>query len=131
MLTAFSAQKGGPCEVPPCFLLRCFFKSFVSNCWSQGRMGYPIFGRCLTPIRFQFGAILGHFGARAGPEWAGGFTRSARNSICSLPGLLKINISAFQTHLTRPSVPSFLLRDLKSVADRGAPPDGYFRPLDF
>ena len=42
-------------------------------------MGYPILGRFLNPIWCQLGAILGHFGARAGSGWAGGVTRSANN----------------------------------------------------
>ena len=42
-------------------------------------MGYPILGRFLEPIWCQLGAILGHFGARAGPGWAGGVTRSVKN----------------------------------------------------
>ena len=42
-------------------------------------MGYPILGRFLNPIWCQLGAILGHFGARAGSGWAGGVTRSAKN----------------------------------------------------
>ena len=49
-------------------------------------MGYPIFGRCLDPIWCQLGAILGHFGARAGPEWAGGVTRSVKNLHALLDG---------------------------------------------
>ena len=93
MLAAFSAQQGGVNERPPSFLLRCFFEPFffrilgpwadgVPHFWPPSPMGYPIFGRFLYPIWGQLGAILGHFGARAGPEWAGGVTRSARNCIC-------------------------------------------------
>ena len=49
MLAAFSAQKGGRCEAPPCFLLRCFFE------W--------IFFEILTHV----GSILLHFGAKLAP----------------------------------------------------------------
>ena len=51
----------------------------VPHFWPPGPMGYPIFGRFLEPIWYQFGAILGHFGARGNPGWAGGVTRSAKN----------------------------------------------------
>ena len=67
------------------FLNRCFL-----NFWSQGPMGYPIFGpqvRWGPPFLFdfwtQFDTNLApswrHFGARGGPGWAGGVTRSAKN----------------------------------------------------
>ena len=53
----------------------------VPHFWLPSPMGYPIFGRFLDPIWCQLGAILGHFGARAGPGWAGGVTRSANNCV--------------------------------------------------
>ena len=55
----------------------------VPHFWPPSPMGYPIFGRFLDPIWCQLGAILGHFGARAGPGWAGGVTRSAKNFLKS------------------------------------------------
>ena len=38
MLAAFSAQKGGPCERPPCFLLRCFFESIFFKFLAPGTL---------------------------------------------------------------------------------------------
>ena len=60
-------------------------------------MGYPILGRFLNPIWCQLGAILGHFGARAGPGWAGGITRSAKN------------FNVFLLFIKFPYFPSFLI----------------------
>ena len=61
MLAAFSAQQGGGNEVPPSFLLRCFFEPIffeflapgadgVPHFWPPSPMGYPIFVRFLDPI---------------------------------------------------------------------------------
>ena len=102
MLAAFSAQQGGANEVPPLWLLRCFFLRIffellapgadgVPHFWPPSPMGYPIFGRFLNPIWCQLGAILGHFGARAGSGWAGGLREAQRiahlhhpKNMCSL-----------------------------------------------
>ena len=86
----FRSKRGGTVRCRPLFCCIAFFNRFVSNFWSPSTdgvphfwppspMGYPIFGRVLDPSWCQLGAILGHFGARAGPGWAGGVTRSAKN----------------------------------------------------
>ena len=100
MLATFSAKMGRLCGSLASFLLHCFFQPIcleflapeadgVPHIWPPSPMGYPIFGQFLDPIWCQLGAILGHFGARAGPGWAGGVTPVSYTHL-TLPTILLV-----------------------------------------
>ena len=66
----FRLNRGGPVRVRPLFCCVTFLNRSFSNWWSQGPMGYPIFGpqvRWGTPFLVDFWS---QFGTNLAPSWA-------------------------------------------------------------
>ena len=91
----FRPKWGGSVGLRPVLCCVAFFNRFFSNFWSQGPMGYPIFGpqvRWGTPFLVDFWT---QFGANLAPSWATLVQELVLDGLVGLREAQRINISNF------------------------------------